>query len=260
MKTKTSNKEIKLGFISDLHTFHEKWNDSLNYNQFGFDVEQKWNELDILVFAGDCTGRGSIKDTENFMHWFNSQPAKHKVMIAGNHDFLFDVDKDHIEYMLTKYSNITYLNDSGVDIMGLKFWGSPVSPRFGQWAFNRTRNTVIKFDGSTEFQGDVVDGIKFHWNKIPNDTDILITHTPPLGQGDKLCEMFRRPNEYPRVGCADLKEAIKQIKPQINVFGHIHEGYGKTYNDGTYYINASCLNEIYRPVNAPIFHTLEIDK
>ena len=60
---------------------------------------------------------------------------------------------------------------------------------------------------------------------IPNDTEILITHGPPLGFGD-WCK-----NNH-RGGCLDLYNAINErIKPQYHVFGHVHESYG-FYTDG----------------------------
>ena len=81
---------VKIGFISDLHTLQNAWHDNLTYGHWGYELEQKWNNLDLLIFAGDCTSRGSENDVDMFMNWFNMQPAKEKVMIAGNHDYFFD--------------------------------------------------------------------------------------------------------------------------------------------------------------------------
>jgi Predicted phosphoesterases, related to the Icc protein len=56
------------------------------------------------------------------------------------------------------------------------------------------------------------------WNKIPDDTDILVTHTPPVGHGDLCCTGVR-------AGCVELLTTVQQrIKPKYHVFGHIHEG------------------------------------
>ena len=258
---------MKIGFISDLHTLQNKWYDNLQYNHWGWEIFDEWNNLDILIFAGDCTNRGSRIDAQEFMRWFDKQPAKEKVMIPGNHDFFFDVEfrsKDYrhdwedtpekeINDMLLEFPNIHYLNDSGVELFGLKIWGSPITPWFHNWAFNRTRNTGYDLT----FKHDVSDGIKKHWDLIPYYTDILITHGPPFGHGDLLEPRFRRNGEE-RVGCIDLMNKIKEIKPKINVFGHIHEGYGVTEEDGTTFINASCLNENYRPVNPPVIIDLEV--
>jgi len=261
---------VKIGFISDTHTLHNKWYDNLTYNQWGWELDQAWKDLDLLIFGGDCSGIGSESDVDNFMNWFDLQPAKEKVMIAGNHDYFFDVPfletkprpswKNHpqvdLDEMLTKYPNIHYLDDSGVELFGLKIWGSPIQPWFHDWAFNRLRNTP-HMDTYEEPYADVNKYIKPHWDMIPDDTDILVTHGPPYGHGDELAMKFRRDGEE-RVGCVDLMNRIKEVKPKISVFGHIHEGYGVTEEDGIKFINASCLNENYRPVNPPIIIDLEV--
>ena len=64
--------------------------------------------------------------------------------------------------------------------------------------------------------------------------------------------------ENPNVGCDDLLDAIKRVKPKLNVFGHIHEGYGKLEKDGTIFVNASCLDDNYKTTNPPIILTLTI--
>jgi Icc-related predicted phosphoesterase len=245
---------ISVGFISDLHTRHNEWFDNLQYGQWGNKYEQRWKDLDILIFAGDCSSRGYFHEIADFTNWFSKQPAKHKVMIAGNHDFgfekvaNFDENKPRssrenvpsIEDIIP--DNITYLNDEGTEILGLKIWGSPIQPWFHNWAFNRQRGKDIKK----------------HWDMIPNDTDILITHGPPKGFGDLLVPKFQRSGEDPHVGCQDLLEAIERVKPKINVFGHIHEGYGKTETTDTTFINASCLDDNYSPVNPPIILDIEV--
>lgn len=265
------NKDIKIGFFSDTHTLHGEWKDNFESFKHSDYIQEMWNDLDILIFAGDCSGRGSERDVDEFMNWFNSQPAKEKVMIAGNHDFFFDVElrsewarhswedypENKVKDMLAKYPDIHYLNDSGVELFGLNIWGSPVQPKFGNWAFNRFRNTIINSEGSTSYYGPVQGGIEPHWAKIPNNTDILVVHGPPFGHGDLLAHKFRRRGEYPHVGCADLKVAIERVQPKIVAFGHIHEGYGKLEGEnGIIYINASSLNEDYRPINAPKFHVI----
>lgn len=56
------------------------------------------------------------------------------------------------------------------------------------------------------------------WDKIPDDTDILVTHTPPVGHGDLCCTGVR-------AGCVELLTTVQQrVKPKYHVFGHIHEG------------------------------------
>jgi len=247
-------KKISVGFISDLHTRHKEWFNNLQYGQWGYEYEQRWKDLDILIFAGDCSSRGYFHEIKDFTQWLSKQPATYKVMIAGNHDFgfetiaNFDYEKPtnskqrppHLEEIIP--DNVTYLNDEGTEILGLKIWGSPIQPWFHNWAFNRQRGEEIKK----------------HWDLIPDDSDIVITHGPPRGMLDRISPKFERYNENPHVGCDDLLEAIQRVKPKVNVFGHIHEGHGITEKDGTTYINASCLDDNYGPSNPPIILEIEI--
>ena len=82
------------------------------------------------------------------------------------------------------------------------FQGTPWQPEFGGWAFNLKRGEEC---------------VK-KWNLIPEDTDVLITHGPPLGFGD-LCSTGIR------AGCVDLLQSVQnRVKPKYHVYGHIHEG------------------------------------
>lgn len=177
----------------------------------------------ILVHAGDVSGRGSEREIRVFLEWFSKLPFMHKILIAGNHDFFFEVTpKEEIEALLAEYPGITYLNDSGVTIEGIKFWGSPVTPYFHNWAFNR-----------------FYEEIQTHWDLIPNGIDVLITHGPPYGILDKTIR------EDLMVGCPHLKRKVREIKPKVHVFGHIHEGMGIEESDGTTFINASVVDFRY---------------
>ncbi|QOD60890.1 metallophosphatase domain-containing protein [Polaribacter haliotis] len=182
---------------------------------------------DVLIHAGDVSSRGRKTEIDAFIKWFQSQPHKHKIFIAGNHDFYFEeAIKNNIEI---NFLDLIYLNDSGCEIDGIKFWGSPIQPTFFDWAFNRKRGEEIKK----------------HWDLIPNDTDVLITHGPP----HKILDLTKK-EEY--VGCKELKNKVLEIKPKLHVFGHIHEAYGKTVRNNTVFVNASLLDNKYRNVNSPI--------
>jgi Icc-related predicted phosphoesterase len=206
------------------------------------DTHQKHHELtlpeaDIIIHAGDISGRGSYAAVENFLQWFSKQKANYMVFIAGNHDIGLENPQWDMIRLLEYYPEITYLNNSGTIIEGINIFGSPVSPTFGRgWAFNRDRGQEIKAE----------------WDKIPEGTDILITHSPPYGKGDLLIPRHRRSNEDPNVGCRDLLDAIKRVRPSISLSGHIHSGYGVIVEDGITYINAAVLNDDYMYVNPPI--------
>lgn len=125
--------------------------------------------------------------------------------------------------------NTHYLCDSGVTIDGVNFWGSPITPTFFNWAFNRDRGrNILK-----------------HWEKIPLDTDVLITHGPPYGILDYTMSKMN-------VGCEELLKKVKLIKPQYHLFGHIHEAYGVYNDESTTYMNGSILDEDYIIANEPI--------
>lgn len=228
------NVKIKFVFISDTHGLHNS-----------LDLPSG----DVLVHSGDVCGHGSRREVERFLEWFDSQRQfKHKIFIAGNHDRFLEVDEQSPTFFNQNYqqerqqevdsvlsgSDIIYLNDSAHNIEGLKLWGSPITPFFNNWAFNRQRGKEIKK----------------HWDLIPHDTDILITHGPPHGILDKVFSLHPSPEH--NVGCRELKSALDKIKPVIHVFGHIHEGYGMSMQKNTLYLNASVVNRRYEVVNYPV--------
>jgi Icc-related predicted phosphoesterase len=201
------------------------------------DTHGKHNNLqlpagDVLIHAGDVSSMGKEYEVLIFLDWFAKQDYEHKIFIAGNHDFYFERIPDaDIQNIIP--SNIIYLNDSGVTINGINIWGSPISPWFYDWAFNRHRGAPIKK----------------HWDMIPTNTDVLITHSPVFGILDYTISGMR-------VGCEDLLLKVEELRPKYHICGHIHEAYGMQEKDGTTFINASVLNEKYVLVNEPIVFEL----
>lgn len=183
---------------------------------------------DVLIHAGDLSGNGQVPQIAKFIDWFAAQPHKHKVFIAGNHDFLFEDSPGMVRGLFDK-RGLTYLQDSGATIDGLLFWGSPWQPRFLDWAFNLDRGPAISRK----------------WDIIPQGTTVLITHGPPLGTLDRV-------HEGPHVGCGDLGRALDRVRPAVHVFGHIHEGYGAEQRGPTLCVNASICTRNYKPTNPPI--------
>ena len=186
---------------------------------------------DILIHAGDLTDMGELSDVRDFNDWLGTLPHQHKLVIAGNHDFCFENEPHEAEPLLT---NCTYLLDEAVTLRGITFYGSPWQPWFHNWAFNLQRGSEIKAK----------------WDLIPGDVDVLITHGPPVGHLDQT---YRGE----RVGCADLLDAVRRIRPTYHIFGHIHEAYGRLSNGRTEFINASTCSLQYEPVNAPVVIELE---
>ena len=202
----------KIVFISDTHGFCPAVPDG-----------------DILVHAGDLTMRGRPAEVYDAARWLKSLPHKYKVVVAGNHDFLFEKYPKEAQEMLGEGTH--YLENSGTLIRGLRFWGSPITPWFCDWAFNRERGSEIRK----------------YWDQIPPNTHILITHGPPLGILDQA-DAYKNTQHC---GCADLLAHVKVAKPLIHVFGHIHGGYGHTRQDGVDFYNASVVNESYKISNEP---------
>jgi Icc-related predicted phosphoesterase len=157
----------------------------------------------ILIHSGDFMVNGSsTEEIDDFNAWLGTLPFRHKLVVAGNHDLLFDQKPELARAHLTQ---ATYLQDSGVSVEGLNFWGSPVNSVGEGWAFSRER--MVK--------------IRKHWDRIPDDTDVLITHEAPYGTLDKTHILARH------MGCQYLTGALLRIKPRLHVFGHIHGGYGR---------------------------------
>lgn len=183
---------------------------------------------DVLLHAGDISYKGQKYEIADFLNWFKSLKYPYKIFIAGNHDFFFENEKRE-EILKLIPSSVIYLNDSALIINGIKIWGSPVTPWYFNWAFNRKRGTSIAK----------------HWKLIPFDTDIIMTHGPVYGIHDMVLNGRH-------AGCMDLLEKVKEVKPQVFLCGHIHEAYGVTKQFGIKFINASLLNESYEHVNKPV--------
>lgn len=195
---------------------------------------------DVLLHAGDCTdddGQAALRD---FLRWFQVQPHDIKIFIAGNHDRAFEKWPDLAKKMVMDVApSVRYLEDSSLTFVMdgriWRVWGSPYTPAFCDWAFNRERGKEIRH----------------HWDMIPEDTDILITHGPPFGVLDKSGIGGEK------CGCRDLYAVMQEIRPRMHVFGHIHHSHGyevRVHDNGTRtdHINASICDEGYRPTHKPI--------
>lgn len=186
---------------------------------------------DILVHAGDWTNLGSLPELTKFGLHLARLPHKHKIIIGGNHDRLLE-DEPSLAQSCLPTKGVHYLQDSGVEINGIKFWGSPYSLEFCNWGFQLPRYSQETID---------------HWAKIPEDTDVLVVHGPALGFGDRVPEGHC-------VGDPDLLNRIKQL-PNLKyvISGHIHHDYGQWKSDfGPTFINAAICDESYHPVNSPV--------
>ena len=237
--------KMRITHISDTHNKHKQLNGKLPGG-------------DILIHSGDISSLGRKHEVQGFVEWFNGiNNYTHKIFIAGNHDMSFDREQllrdklahfegrtdydtdcadgkpEWLEELLGihLHPNVFYLENNFVILDDLKIWGSPISPSFGYgWAFNKDR-------------GHEINKV---WDGIPNDTDIVITHSPIYG----YCDRTYRTNES--VGCNELYYRLNEVSPHLHFSGHIHEGYGYKETHWGYAFNGSTCDLTYEPINNPI--------
>lgn len=210
---------------------------------------------DILIHAGDITSTGKYNQLEDFDLWMKDLPYKHKIVIPGNHDITLEdgfyetegkrwhprtaEDSEKCKSLMRNSKNFTYLESASITVEGYKIYGSPHQPYYHGWAFNLHRGQECQQE----------------WDKIPEDTEILVTHGPPLGFGDECKNMFSPKGE--RAGCANLLKTIREVvKPKLHVFGHIHEDIGMWSDEQTVYIQAATCDLRYKPINPVLFYDL----
>ena len=210
---------------------------------------------DVLVHAGDFTVHGEKSVTLDFVNWFSEQSFEHKIFISGNHDMWAE---SH-EVELSRYASeqgVHYLCNSSVELEGMKFWGSPKTPRFMDWAF--------MYSPGREAESQ--------WSQIPATMDVIVTHGPPQGILDDLYVASdnkidndlglasavgsHSPAQSQSVGCEALAKRVMQIKPRLHVFGHIHEAFGSVRVGRTQFVNASVMDRHYNLANSP--HQLDL--
>ena len=229
------NPTLRLVCISDTHCCHRS-------------IELP--EGDILIHTGDVTRGGTYQQIKDFLEWFSVQPFSHRIWIAGNHDItlqqdfylrnsrrfhkLHKEDPKAIQALVHSYTSVVYLQDELVECAGLRIYGSPWQPTFFDWGFNAARG----------------EDIAQKWAMIPSQVDILLTHGPPLGFGDRC-------HSGVRAGCADLLHHIMyRIKPKVHVFGHIHEAQGMWHNGTTQFINAAVCDTRYQYAHPPKVYSI----
>lgn len=229
------------------------------------ELEELLPDGDVFLHCGDFTDYGTVEEVKKFNEFLGRLPHRHKIVIAGNHEMTFDENvlpmtgevRDHrrmtqslllknrneltsrgLTHMSQLLTNCIYLQDSMTTVHGLRIYGSPWQPQFCEWAFNL---------GSLEELREV-------WDKIPEGIDVLMTHGPPFGRGDR-CTMDVNG------GCPELLLAVQnRVRPKFHVYGHIHEGRDPDWNedegfstDGiTTFINAAVLNRSYKLVFPPV--------
>lgn len=203
---------MKITCISDTHQHHKK-----------VIVPQS----DVVVHAGDFTYRGELKEVISFLDWYQKVPAEYKLLICGNHEVWISNNQQLLQELCAS-RGIHLLHDRAMTIEGLKFYGTPYTPNFGRWAYMKSELELVEV-----------------WDKIPLDTDVLITHGPARGILD-LCPGGN-------VGSITLKSQLDLLwNLKLHVMGHIHESRGtqlvKNTNNQYLSVNASICGIPYTDV------------
>ena len=213
---------MKILHISDTHGFHSRFPD------------EKFKDIDVVIHSGDCSNykdsyRNAI-EVADFIEWYKNVPVKYKIYVAGNHDT--SIERKKITKEEFEMNGIIYLENSFVNINGVKFYGTPITPSFNDWAFMKARDKTHKV-----------------WEAIPEDTRVLIVHGPPKGIRDLS---FDKDGKLEFCGdnalmkrCISLQNTLKFV-----CFGHIHNMDG-VYNQGistfsmtqTVFSNAACVDD-----------------
>ena len=193
---------VRIVAIADTHLFHE-------------DGRFVVPGGDVLVHAGDLCRRGDLDELDRALAWLAALPHRHKIVVAGNHDRAF---QDQPAAARARVRGLTYLEDDGATVAGLRVWGSPWQPAFHDWAFNLPRGAPLRA----------------RWALIPPGLDLLVTHGPPAGIGDDSGW-----GDGERAGCADLRARVAEVGPRLHLFGHIHQDGGCWRDETTVYANVT---------------------
>jgi Icc-related predicted phosphoesterase len=198
------------------------------------DVHGRWSklqipEVDLLISCGDYSFQGERHMVKDFHKWLNKRPAKNIISIQGNHELWVEKNfQEAKQIALEACPKVHFVEEDVIEIEGVKIFCSAYTPWFHSWAYNEHRGEPIKR----------------HWDRIPQ-VDIIATHGPVYGILDELV--------YPNgdgkgefVGCQDLLDVVKRIKPDLFFCGHIHAHGGKEiHRDGTSFYNTSICDEQY---------------
>jgi predicted phosphodiesterase len=168
---------------------------------------------DVLIHAGDLTRIGTAAQLAEVADWLRALPHAEKIVVAGNHDFGLQRQPAQSRAL---FQGLTYLEDRERVTHGLRIWGSPWTPEFCDWAYNLPRGAAIDA----------------RWRLIPAGLDVLVTHGPPHGYGDRIYD-------GERVGCRDLLRHCMEKRPRLHLYGHIHEDRGEWEAGGVRFVNVT---------------------
>lgn len=238
---------MKTIIMSDLHGELPKIKESFDLLLICGDVCPVWNHLRTYQWEWL---------NNEFVDWVNLLPYKDDrfsqvVMIAGNHDFIFEgLGKRKKEDWLKKMNGkLVYLDNeeytftyfSNNPPQEYRIFGSPYCKVFGNWAFMR-------------------EDLDKYYSMIPEGLDFLITHD--AADIDGLGMINDKPWKGVNAGNTVLAEYVKKVKPKFYFCGHIHSGRHEIEKteEGVVNANVSIMDESYDPVNDPLILDIENDR
>ena len=182
---------MRIVSVADTHLFHER------------EGLARIPDGDVFVHAGDLCRHGSLDELARAADFFRALPHPVKIIVAGNHDVCLERTPAEARAQLEGF---TYLEDSQVVVDGKVFYGSPWTIKFRVWAFGASRGPALAAK----------------WAMIPDRVDVLVTHGPPWGFGDRI----EWQGKTRHVGCVDLLSRVLHVNPPVHIFGHIHQDPG----------------------------------
>ena len=104
---------MRIVAVADTHLFH--------------DARYEVPEGDVFVHAGDLCRRGDLDELAEAARWIAGLPHRHKLIVAGNHDWAFVNELAAARRLL---GDVLYLEDDEVSRLGARFYGSPWQPAY----------------------------------------------------------------------------------------------------------------------------------
>jgi hypothetical protein len=208
---------------------------------------------DLVIVAGDvCPDRigpfMAVDDPSRQQAWFDRHvrpwlaeaPATHRLLTWGNHDWCGQACSFRSDSPAqARSTDLQILVDEGTTVPStgdadghVSVWATPWSNVFMQWAFMKEPRELETV-----------------YAAIPDGTDILVSHQPPLGYGDRMFNL--NSGRVEPIGSRELLAAIERVQPRLVICGHIHAGFGRYAHRGIPIYNVSVVDEAYRLVNAP---------
>ncbi len=200
-------------------------------------------DIRMIIHAGDAADAKdplfNRQELRRFLRWFESFDVEYKVFVPGNHD----TSLEYFPSLLSEFPDVNFLVHQELLVEGIRFFGSPFTPFFDNWAYGIDRNSLESY-----------------WCQIPEGTDVLITHGPAYGIGDAT-NIGATFGQTKYAGDLHLLDRIRKIEPTHHIFGHFHDdtGHFRIKNYGTYTIaelktqfhNVSVLDTGRNPLNLP---------